>query len=111
MDSIKKNDILNKLRTRANTDLDLDVRKLKRKDMEILSYKKWAMDEILCAIETSDSAPTTAVERFAALIDHYACQKHPSSYIFSIAYDMAIWVLDILITPGKEGIDESIKRF
>lgn len=69
-----------------------------------LSYKHWAMQELrdFCyrAIERNPNRlHTDIVQDFADLMDQYACQskKSETSYIFSIAYDMAMFVLDMLL--------------
>lgn len=73
------------------------------KQLEYISYWNWALDELLHEIEVDDDIPVdTVIEYFANKMDDYACKDHPKSFIFSIAYDVSFWVLDIWTSLRKE---------
>lgn len=61
------------------------------------SCTKWAAEEILRTIRKRDISPIRAVEEFVEKMEQYACHRSESSYIFSIAYDIGIDILDILL--------------
>lgn len=62
------------------------------------SYRKWAVNEILRSIRESECVlpPIMIVEDFIHKMDDFSCKNNKSSFIFSIAYDVAIDVFDIL---------------
>lgn len=70
-----------------------------RKDMfNQRSYSIWAAEEVLRAIQKNkDIQPIEVVENFIAKMDQYSLQKPSTSYIFSIAYDIAVDIGDILM--------------
>lgn len=66
------------------------------------SYSRWATEEIIVYILSHvNLTPLEAVEEFRNLMDDYAtrdkCDKQ-NSYIFSVAYDVATDIYDILLT-------------
>lgn len=62
------------------------------------SCKKWAAEEVLRTIrQRKDISPIRAVEEFVKKMECYACRRSESSYIFSIACDIGIDILDILL--------------
>ena len=104
MDLTYKKQIVKQIREEADSYLTQKPNKYNMKDLEYRSYWNWALDELLREIEVDDDIPVdTVIEYFANKMETYACKDHPKSFIFSIAYDVSFWVLDIWISLGKEG--------
>lgn len=60
------------------------------------TYSRWAAEEILQCIQENESRPPVAVvEEFKDRMNHYSLINPNSSYIFSVAYDIAMDILDI----------------
>lgn len=63
------------------------------------SYQKWAVDEIIKSIEESKSIPPiTVLDDFIRKMNDFACRGGEGGFIFSVAYDIAIEILNIVIT-------------
>lgn len=66
---------------------------------DLFSYQRWAIDEIRREIlENENKHPIEVLEDFKYKMSYAACRANSmdSNMIFSIAYDVAIDVLDIL---------------
>lgn len=62
------------------------------------SYSRWAAKELIACLEKNPTTPPLLViEEFRDKMDRYACQNKDSSYIFSVAYDMAEYIIDLLL--------------
>ena len=62
------------------------------------SYSRWAANEILSyVLHHLGMSPITAVEEFANLMDEYSCKNQFSSFGFSVAHDVAMDILDMLL--------------
>ena len=65
------------------------------------SYSRWAAEEIIVYILSHvNLTPLEAVEEFRNLMDDYATRDRydkQNSYIFSVAYDIATDIYDILL--------------
>lgn len=62
------------------------------------SYTKWAAEEVLRTIrKRKDISPIASVEEFIGKMEYYACHRPDLSYIFSIAYDVGVDILDTLL--------------
>ena len=62
------------------------------------SYSRWAINELIFYIYKSEPMPTIqAVEEFIRKMDDYSCRSQHTSFAFSVAHDIAVSVLDILI--------------
>ena len=62
------------------------------------TYSRWAAEEILRCIQENRSRPPVAVvEEFKDRMNHYSLMNPNSSYIFSVAYDIAMDILDIFL--------------
>lgn len=60
-----------------------------------LSYSRWAVGEILRCVEKQKSIPPArVVEDFIFRMDQYSCVNHNSSFMFSVAHDIAEDILD-----------------
>lgn len=70
-----------------------------RYSFELASYNRATVQEILRAIRNSDLPPAIVVEEFAKKMDIFACKaKTPQAMqMFSIAYDMAVYIGDFLM--------------
>lgn len=65
------------------------------------SYSIWAAEEVLRTIrKRKDVSPIYAVEEFVNRMEYFACKRPSTSYIFSVAYDIGIDILDILIAAN-----------
>lgn len=61
-------------------------------------YSRWAANEVLGYVKLhNDISAIQAVEEFIAKMDKYACLDNKNSYIFSVAYDIATDILDLLL--------------
>lgn len=62
-------------------------------------YTKWALREILnILIKRQDQPPLQVLEEFKEQMDEYACSGDSKyNYMFSVAYDTAQWVIDLLL--------------
>lgn len=66
------------------------------------SYSKWAAREILLYVRDNiPEPPSISVERFAKKMDSYSCKNIKTSIIFSVAYDTAMDILDMLLEEKK----------
>lgn len=73
---------------------------LVRRDLEMDSYMRWAIREVLNYVVQHPELPVTeAVEEFRFKMDHFACsaKKSLQSFVFSVAYDVSTDVLDNLL--------------
>lgn len=62
------------------------------------SYSRWAAREILIRlIKEKNTPPLIIIERFRDQMDDYSCRNIHTSYMFSVAKDMAEWIIDLLI--------------
>lgn len=63
-----------------------------------VSYTKWAAIEILYLLkEKYYLPPLTVLEDFANKMDTYACLNKGNTFMFSVAYDTTMNIIDILI--------------
>lgn len=63
------------------------------------SYSRWAAREILVRlIKNNTTPPLIVIEQFRDQMDDYSCRNLHTSYMFSVAKDMAEWIIDLLIT-------------
>lgn len=63
------------------------------------SYRKWAIKDILKRIESSSfSPPIMIVEDYISKMNDYSCRNAKSSRVFAVAYDTAVWIMDILLS-------------
>lgn len=61
-------------------------------------YSIWAAEEILIyVINNRRTRPDDAVEEFACKMDTYSCMGGSFSFMFSVAHDVAIDILDRII--------------
>lgn len=66
---------------------------------EVKSCQKWALKEIMKELEWNDRIPASAIiSDFANKMEEFACHDTPSSYLFSIARDMALCMLDMILS-------------
>lgn len=73
-------------------------RNYKKSRFEQATYSKWAAIEVLGYVKhRRDISAIQAVEEFIHKMDKYACSNGRNSYIFSVAYDIAMDILDLLI--------------
>lgn len=62
------------------------------------SYAKWAAKEVLRYVKEHDSVPPImAIEEFIRKMDKYSCMNTKSSYMFSVAHDIAEDILDLFL--------------
>lgn len=62
------------------------------------SYSIWAAEEVLRTIrKRKDVTPIVAVEEFVYRMEYFALKRPEASYIFSVAYDVGMDILDILL--------------
>lgn len=70
--------------------------------LEALSYTRSAAIELLMYIKKHNTTPQIiAIEEFARKMDEYSCNDLRTSAIFSIAHDVAMYFLDILLVEGN----------
>ena len=75
---------------------------IRKKNFQQLSYSKWAANEVLSyVLKRPDVRPVKTVEYFAKKMDAYACKNGKAGYAFSVAYDISMDILDMLITKGE----------
>ena len=57
----------------------------------------WAINDLLEYVMANPNSPVIlAVEAYARKMDRFSCKKSPYSYVFSVANDVAVGVLDML---------------
>lgn len=79
-------------------ELDRPNNKMQKNNFRQLSYSKWAANEILYRVmQYPDVNPILLVEQFAFKMNDYSCKHGPSSFPFSVAYDISMNILDILM--------------
>lgn len=62
------------------------------------SYSKWAAKELFQFVKQhKELKPLNAIELFIRKMDKYACLNSKSSYIFSVAHDVAEDIYDIFL--------------
>ena len=62
------------------------------------AYSVFTADEILRLLhEDEDRSPLVIIEDYANKMDNYACRGGKMSFLFSVAYDVAINILDIAL--------------
>lgn len=72
--------------------------RLPRGCFEQRSYQKWAVDEIVRDIASSKfTSPVMVVENFIHKMDGFSRRNYKNRIIFSIAYDVATDILDMLL--------------
>ncbi len=62
------------------------------------SCKDWTLREIYNGILESDLSPSECVENYIRMYDKFSCEKSKSSFCFSIARDIAIWIQDEILS-------------
>lgn len=68
------------------------------------SNTRWAAREVLRYVNKHDDIPAIdAVEKFAAMVDNFACEQSGNRLEFSIAYDTAMDILSLLIMRSTKG--------
>lgn len=66
-----------------------------------ISYSIWATGELLrYVLKRRTIPPIDAIEEFISKMDGYSCLNGKSSYIFSVAHDVAEDILDIFLAMG-----------
>ena len=81
------------------TDMPEANRKCKKHIFLQRTYSRWAAEEILECIQENESTPAIiVVENFRDRMNRYSLLTSNSSYIFSVAYDIATDILDIFLT-------------
>lgn len=92
-----KNYILKRIQNIAYMSLNEPTWGMSQGCFEQRAYAKAAVDEIVREIKKSDTPPYMVVEDFMKKMDDYALRNVHTSRMFSIAYDMAKYILDELI--------------
>lgn len=79
---------------------DKEVSRFMTDRFEQRAYSLWAIEEIIRILDTDDSKhPVDLISDFADRMDTYACTGNKEvSWIFSIAYDVAMNALDFAIS-------------
>ena len=68
-------------------------------------YENWARKELMIHIKNSKAPTVTmAVEEFAAKMDEFACMDSKYGFGFSVAYDLAMDVLDEIRRYEKQNL-------
>lgn len=68
------------------------------------SNTRWAAREVLRYVNKHNDIPAIdAVEKFAAMVDDFACSSGTDGLEFSIAYDTAMDILSLLIKHSVKG--------
>ena len=66
---------------------------------EYRSYSNWARQEVIKYVkENPDKTAIESVEKFIRMMDCYSCKNPKTSIVFSIAHDVALDILDHLLT-------------
>lgn len=90
--------ILSAIREYADEYLKEPAWRLPKDWFKHISYSRWAVEEILKSIENSKiTSPITVVENFIRKMDDFSCSNQETSIIFSVAHDLAVDILDVLI--------------
>lgn len=79
----------------------------KKLDFEYQSYRRTAIEEIKqYLIEHKDQNPVDTIEDFRYQMDIFACNAKGdyANFMFSIYYDVATDILDVLLNYNKEDI-------
>lgn len=63
-------------------------------------YKHWAANEYLYYVVTSKKSASVAATEFIKMMDEFCCNAGRNSYLFSIAYDVAVDLTDYLYSKG-----------
>lgn len=68
------------------------------------SYQKWAFEEIICKVIESQEPPSMVIEEYIKMMDRFSTTGHSSKtrIIFSIAYDMGLLALDIVLKGDND---------
>ena len=78
--------------------LNNPTRNWRNSNFKQISYSKWAAKEVLKYVKEHDSIPVTiAIEEFIRKMDKYSCMNSNTSYMFSVAHDIAVDILDTFI--------------
>ena len=64
------------------------------------SYKHWAANEYLYYVVASKKSANVAATEFIKMMDEFCCKGGRNSYLFSIAYDVAVDLTDYLYSEG-----------
>lgn len=59
------------------------------------SYSKWAANEFLDYV-TNRRDIFLAADNYIRMVDNFACSNHENRWMFSIAYDVAVDLLDFM---------------
>lgn len=80
----------------------------RRKSLELYSYNKATIRDLINEIRDSELPPIMVIEEFIKKMDIYACAaRNPKEkFIFSTSYDMAIHIEDVLLTRHYNAIDK-----
>lgn len=68
-----------------------------------LAYEAWGLEELLDYIGKNPDKPLIdCVEEFVRKLNRYSMINTKSSYMFSCAYDICTFILDMLISMNKK---------
>lgn len=71
--------------------------KIRQSTFEQCSLERWAAKEILRQLNTHpDIPPAYVIEEFTNKMEQYSVQNPHTSYVFSVAYDVGVDILDCL---------------
>lgn len=84
----------------------------RRKSLELYSYNKATIRDLIDEIRDSELPPIMVIEEFIKKMDIYACAaRNPKEkFIFSTSYDMAVHIEDVLLIRHYNAIDERRQR-
>ena len=68
------------------------------------SYQKWAADEFFKYITTHGPDLYSSAEKFVHIMDKYSMISKRNGWMFSVAYDVAVELLDIMYAIRMEAI-------
>lgn len=75
-----------------------DTDRCSPRDLEQMSYTKWAASEILRYLNSHPNiAPISAIEDFEYKMNQFACLNRDTSYIFSVASNTADYIIELLL--------------
>lgn len=72
-------------------------KRIARQRWLLMTYQRWAAEEFVLYLQQSESEDLIfAAEQFAKMMDDFACKDHKEHMMFSVAYDVAMELIDYL---------------
>ena len=90
--------VISALRKRVDTDIQKPGRFMTPDKFQRQSIALWAGKEAIRRLENSDEDAEYILEKFKKEMEDYSYRNYKTSHMFVTAYEIAEWMIDILLS-------------